>query len=237
MSSMNEILYTDRPSLEGNCTGNSTGLYVGDTNSAIESNTLELKTANVHGILNVALDNFDTSFPTPGYTLLFSKVGLCDTGPYPGSSVHNTAKTMIKAVQAIDQLFGAVSSENDPKILVHCWSGGSRSVTVAALWIAQRLRYTPTSGQTRLMTAINMVRKCRQLGYGNPYDSIQSYLPYNPSSPDASGTPENPYPDGKPMAAVYELAQQIDNTMTIPIGKGKPPSPNEAGECPKSSKS
>jgi len=168
--------------------------------------------------------------------MFFSKVGLCDTGPYPGSSVNNTTQTMIKAVQAIDQLFTAVSSEKNPKILVHCWSGGSRSVTVAALWIAQRLDYAPTPGQTRLMTAINMVRKCRQLGYGNPYNPIQVYLPYNPTNPDASGSPGSPYPDGKPMAAVYELAQQIDNTITIPMGKGTPPPPDEPGECPKSPK-
>lgn len=234
MSDMNQIFLNTNPTAEGSCSGQPTGLYVGDSTSAGEGYLPYLKDASIHGILNVALDNYDKAFKPKGYTLNFSKVGLCDSGPYPGSIKMNTPETMIKAVQAIDQLFLAAQSETDPQVLVHCWSGGSRSVTVAALWIAQRLQYTPTSGQTRLMTAINIVRKCRQLGFGNPYNSSGAYTPYDPNNPDASGTPNNPYSDGKPMALVFELAQEIDNTVKIAVGTGPPPSWDEPGKCPQS---
>jgi hypothetical protein len=234
MADMNQILYTAQPTVEGSCVGQPTSLYVGDSSSAVANNLTPLENAQVHGILNVALDNYDPGFQTNGYLLNFSKVGLCDTGPRPGSSKKNDPATMIKAVQAVDQLLAAAASEDSPQVLVHCWSGGSRSVTIAALWIAQRLQYEPASGQTRFMTAINMVRKCRQLGFGNPYDSSHPYTPYDPSDADASGTPGNPYPDGKPMAAVFDMAQSIDESQEIPVGTGPAPSWDEPGTCPES---
>ncbi len=227
---MNEILYCANPAADGGCEGNSSGLWVGNSNSALEGDFSIIKENNIYGILNVALDNDDAAYSESGYALNFSKVGLCDTGPYPGSSCKNSPKTLILAVQAIDQLMAESSSLQDRRVLVHCWSGGSRSVTIAALWIAQRREYTPTSGQTRFMTAINMVRKCRGLGFGTNH----TYVPYDPKHPDKNGNGPR-YSDGKPMAAVFDLAQKIDiDHPDITVGTGTPPGPNEEGNCPKS---
>ncbi len=234
-SNMNEILYTPNPTETGLCTGTSTGLYVGNSHSASSSEFPDVVNANIHGILNVALDDPEVGYPTTSYLLNFSKVGLCDTGPYPGSTKKNSRETMIQAVQAIDQLFAEAESQKNAKILVHCWSGGSRSVTIAALWISQRLDYTPTPGQTKFATAINMVRRCRKFGLGCP-PNHSSYTPYNVNDPDFSGTPGLPYTDGKPMAALYKMAQEIDTSVCIAIGKGKPPPPYEPGTCPQSPK-
>lgn len=230
MSNMDQIVLQPSPELDDPGPVRSTGLWVGDTNSAHASNLDAIKENKIHGVLNVALDNYDADFPSKKYLLNFSKVGLCDTGPLPGSTKANSKETVIKAVQAIDQLRALSGSEASQNVLVHCWSGGSRSVMIAALWIAQRLHFEPAPGQTRFATAINIVRKCRGLGW-NP--SRTHYTPYDPSDPDAKGDGSgDQYPDGKPMAALYYLGQEIDETCTIPIGEGVPPSYVEQGECP-----
>ena len=79
------------------------------------------------------------------------------------------------------------------------------------------------------MTAINMVRKCCGLGFGTD----DTYVPYDPCDPDANGNDAS-YDDGKPMAAVFQVAQQIDDGPALPVGTGTPPGPDETGSCPTS---
>lgn len=179
----------------------STGLYVG-ASSAVSSDYAEwYKDKSINGVLNVAFDVDDTPFSNTDMTaiasILFAKVGLVDTGPSPGYSTVNQVQTLIAAVYVLDQL--KTRSGPNFNVLVHCASGGSRSVAVAALWMSQRLSIEPAAYQTRFETALNAVRASRNLS-DNPYD---------PTKPDGS------YNDGKPMASHFYMAQSIDQTMQL----------------------
>ena len=77
----------------------------------------------------------------------------------------------------------------------------------------------------------NMFPKCRDLGFGTD----NTYVPYDPSNPDANGNGP-PYSDGKPMAAVFQVVQTIDDGSPIPVATGTPPGPDEPGTCPQSPK-
>ncbi|WP_452603293.1 hypothetical protein [Pontimicrobium sp. MEBiC06410] len=122
-------------------------IYIGEgyalTNSIIED-------AKIAGVLNVAYDLDDNTtvlqgspITKNGITYLpmqFDKVGLID-GP------GNEITTLIAALYAADQLLEFPSLEEQqtiPKmvnfyqqgnLLIHCYDGGSRSVTVTALYI------------------------------------------------------------------------------------------------------
>lgn len=188
--------------------GTSAGIYVGASSVVNSSNSLWFSQNNINGVLNVAFDVDDPVFNTsPAVnitSILFAKVGLVDTGPTPGYNTVNQAQTLIAAVYALDQLKSRGGWNFN--VLVHCCSGGSRSVAVAALWMAQRLPIIPFSGQTRFETALNTVRNCR--GYGP--------APYDPTNPNAAGSPGGtPYSDGKPMAAHFYMAQAIDQNMNL----------------------
>lgn len=204
----NQIYYNDQQSA---------GIFVG-ASSAVSAYNLSWFTANnINGVLNVAFDVDDTVFsaPTPPppppppnlpavpavastACIQFAKVGLVDTGPFPGFSQPNQAQTLVAAVYMLDQLKTRAGTACN--VLVHCASGGSRSVAVAALWMAQRLPIAPVSGQTRFQTALNAVRQSRHLGS----------QPYDPTQPDAPD-----FNDGKPMASHFYMAQAIDQTMNL----------------------
>ncbi len=113
-----------------------------------------MKTNNIAGVLNVAYDVYDpedlmvkdnskspiTLAPNEAYFLTqLQKVGLID-------SDENDIMTLISAVYALDALLNFPSAEELKKnnmvnffaqgnVFVHCYSGGSRSVTVTALYI------------------------------------------------------------------------------------------------------
>lgn len=182
--------------------GVSSQVYVGASSSVASANAPWFTANSINGVLNVAFDIDDTPFnnsdPTQLTTILFAKVGLVDTGPSPGYNIVNQAQTLIAAVYQLDQLLTRAGPGYN--VLVHCASGGSRSVAVAALWMAQRLPITPASGQTRFATALNAVRTARNFGT----------TPYDPTNPDAPN-----FPDGKPMAAHFYAAQAIDQTMAL----------------------
>lgn len=180
--------------------GAPTGLYVGASSVVNLANQAYLQSCQINAILNVAFDCDDNPSQFSGSPFEFAKVGLVDTGPSPGKPLINQAEAMIAAVSMLDQLQTRCGGESGGNVLVHCISGGSRSVAVAALWMAQRLPISPQPGQTRFMTAIDLVRKAR--GFGS--------APYDPTDPDAPN-----YPDGKPMAALFYLAQAIDETVTM----------------------
>ena len=204
MSKMNKVLYNNNVA---------SGIYVGDKGAARQSYLKALKKANIHGILNVAFDIDDDAFEDNGWILEFAKVGLLDSGPDPGKVETNQAGTMVAAVYMLDQLVTRVCSKPGDGVLVHCASGGSRSVTVAALWMAQRLPLTPNKGQTRFMTAINAVRNARGLGMG------KRNIPYNPTNPNYGNPDPNArddmWDDGKPMAALFYLGQALDESSDL----------------------
>lgn len=182
-------------------TGISSGILVGASGSVNSANSSWFAANNINAVLNVAFDVDDAVFSnTPASSLssiLFAKVGLVDTGPSPGYNTVNQVQTLIAAVYALDQL--KTRGGPDYNVLVHCVSGGSRSVAVAALWMAQRLPLELVAQQTRFETALNAVRNCR--GFGP--------APYDPTNPNGG------FNDGKPMAAHFYMAQSIDHTMTL----------------------
>lgn len=182
--------------------GCSTGVYVGSSGVVTSANEAWFASNSINGVLNVAFDVDDPTFNNTNMTLissiLFGKVGLVDTGPSPGYNTVNQAQTLIAAVYALDQLKTRAGA--DWNVLVHCVSGGSRSVAVAALWMAQRLPIVTAPNQTRFETALDLVRTAR--GFGSQ--------PYDPTNPDAVG-----YSDGKPMASHFYAGQSIDQTMAL----------------------
>lgn len=192
------------------CNGQSAGLYVASS-GAVNAQYAGWYAANaINGVLNVAFDIDDTPFsntyPTQIDSILFAKVGLVDTGPYPGYTTVNQVQTLMAAVYTLDQL--KTRAGTGYNVLVHCASGGSRSVAVAALWIAQRFPFERQVGQTRFETALNFVRSSRGISTA-PYD------PTNPNAPD--------YNDGKPMASHFYMAQSIDQTMQLFPDQGTNP--------------
>lgn len=179
-----------------------TGIFVGSSGAVSSDNEKWFKHHRINGVLNVAFDIDDHPFNNAESanisSIQFAKVSLVDTGPAPGYSTVNQAQTLIAAVQMLDQLKTRAGA--DYNVLVHCASGGSRSVVVAALWMAQRLPIEPVLHQTRFETALNSVRHSRRLGS----------QPYDPTNPNAGG-----YGDGKPMASHFYMAQTIDQTMNL----------------------
>lgn len=120
-------------------------IYVGDQHAA--GNLYELQTYNISAILNVAWD-LDIRYPFENYTgsieddnehlnMQYNKVGLVDgTGNQPA--------TLVSAMLMLSQLLTPRELEEKDKgtypqpvqnVLVHCHSGHSRSVTVAALYL------------------------------------------------------------------------------------------------------
>lgn len=179
------------------------GIFVGSSGVVSADNLGWFAQQRINGILNVAFDVDDPVFaqlspPSCLGAIQFAKVGLVDTGPSPGYNTPNQAQTFVAAVYMLDQLKTRAGTRHN--VLVHCASGGSRSVAVAALWMAQRLPIAPFAGQTRFETALNTVRRCRHLG-SQPYD------PTNPAPPNSG--------EGKPMASHFYMAQTIDQTMSL----------------------
>lgn len=190
--------------------GCSAGVYVGSSGVVTSANAAWFSSNCINGVLNVAFDVDDSTFNNSDMTLissiLFGKVGLVDTGPSPGYNTVNQAQTLIAAVYALDQL--KTRGGANWNVLVHCVSGGSRSVAVAALWMAQRLPIVPTPNQTRFETALDLVRTAR--GFGSQ--------PYDPTNPNAVG-----YGDGKPMVSHFYMGQAIDQTMALFPSMGTTP--------------
>lgn len=184
----------------------SSGLYVGASSVVSPANKYWFESNHINGVLNVAFDVDDSTFNNSDLqyisSILFCKVGLVDTGPSPGFNTVNQLQTLIAAVYVLDQL--KTRSGSQWNVLVHCVSGGSRSVAVAALWMAQRLPIELVPNQTRFETALNFVRKSRGLG-SQPYD------PTNPNARPDGGF----YDDGKPMASHFYAAQAIDQSMAL----------------------
>ena len=120
-------------------------IYVGDQHAA--GDMYELQQYNISAILNVAWD-LDIRYPRFNYTgsieddnehlnMQYNKVGLVDgTGNQPGM--------LISAMLALHQFLTPRSLEEKDQgtylqpvqnVLVHCHSGHSRSVTIAALYL------------------------------------------------------------------------------------------------------
>ena len=140
--------------------GENQTIYIGAgyalTNSIIEG-------AGIAGVLNVAYDLDDdtktlqgSSITKNGITYLpmqFDKVGLID-GP------GNEMMTLVAALYTADQLLDFPSLKEQQKIpkmvnffqqgnlLIHCYDGGSRSVTVTALYIYYK--FSPESNGVKL---------------------------------------------------------------------------------------
>lgn len=131
-------------------------IYVGSVNAVTQAT---LEQYQIMGVLNVAYDADDLPPANvyhqfnPAYQL--AKIGLID-----GSG--NDLSTLVAAVLMADQLLNFPPATPDPalvniynpwwrgSLLIHCYDGGSRSVTIAALYLYYKfgLYY----GQTDLST-------------------------------------------------------------------------------------
>jgi hypothetical protein len=162
-------------------------IYVGSWQSAVDESAITNN--SIEGILNVAYDVDDQpgtssrrlTVPDAGhpwqaahthpaatgqtasrYAQQYAKVGLID-------GAGNAVATMLAAVYMADQLFSfPPESVTDPlnysrgNLLIHCYAGQSRSVTVAALYIYYKFGlYLGDSSVSNFQTTYSMVQAAR----------------------------------------------------------------------------
>jgi len=132
-------------------------IYVGTASSIT---TTQLTGANITRVLNVAYDvddviTNDTSIKTNSDPLRNHKEGMIDAAHFPFQFAKvglidgfgNDLTTILAAIYMADQLYNfppstpippLVNLYPDGNLLIHCYSGGSRSVTVTALYLYYR---------------------------------------------------------------------------------------------------
>jgi hypothetical protein len=183
-------------------------IYVGNGYAAGDLTALDA--AYVRGVLNVAYDLDDQPHlqptlplnadphrpppqPRPGsgrelkrYPVQLAKVGLIDGTGNPAGIM-----ALMAAVYTAEQLFcfpGEASAACPPlvnlaprgNLLIHCWSGGSRSVTVAALYIWYKF------GVQLNDPAINVAGRSDAENFLAVYNHVKAVRG------DATGTPTGP---------------------------------------------
>ena len=119
-------------------------IFVGSWEAVKKNTLLENR---IMGVLNVAYDcddippkNEEGKFHYFNMYYQLAKVGLID-------GYGNNTSTMVAALYMADQLFTFPPHTPQPKLennyvpfnrgnlLIHCWDGGSRSITIAALYL------------------------------------------------------------------------------------------------------
>ncbi len=195
-------------------------IYVGDENSAILGDQLEK--LGVAGVLNVAYDlddkpTFSEPQPPPKWRfstqVQYAKVGLID-------GTHNPTGIMglAAAVYMADQLWCFPKKDvpcppllnvypTDGNLLIHCYSGKSRSVTVAALFIWYKWGATGMDPNlTSFQATYAMVKEARG-------DSTQPWTPaYGPCDPPSKGRSD--YTETPPTVGMQETALELSQTYS-----------------------
>lgn len=204
-------------------------IFVGDGYSAAKAPQLEQ--FNILGVLNVAYDLDDqplddeypqglapdpfrpapvpvsaAAAPLQRYRQQFAKVGLID-------GYGNLAQNMsiLAAVYMADQLFtfppgkpcpALVNQYERGNLLIHCWSGRSRSVTVAALYIWYK--FGVQLGDPKLTS------------FAQVYDQVKTARgdSTSPVSPGAACVPKDPtgLTETPPTCGMQQAALEITST-------------------------